>query len=191
MVMQIGIWGDSITYGGGDLEALGWVGRLRKFLDEKNFGEVYNFGVCGDDSEGLLKRFSVEATSIKPAIVVFSIGINDSKYLVGSISAKVSLQQFEKNMSELLRQAKRFTQQVFVVSATNVIDDVETAAGSRFNNSDIQKYNALLKVLSAQERVEFIDVYGALDTGRDFFDGVHPNTTGYQKLFEILKNRIK
>ncbi len=32
--MEIGIWGDSITYGAGDSEALGWVGRLRKSLGE-------------------------------------------------------------------------------------------------------------------------------------------------------------
>ena len=78
--MTIGFWGDSITYGAQDSEALGWVGRIRKLLSVDNYRELYNFGVCGDTSESLLERFQEEAIKVKPDIIMFAVGVNDSKY---------------------------------------------------------------------------------------------------------------
>jgi hypothetical protein len=41
--MEIGIWGDSITYGESDIDGLGWVGRLRKkMLDTASVFSEYN-----------------------------------------------------------------------------------------------------------------------------------------------------
>lgn len=71
--MDIGVWGDSITYGAGDSKALGWVGRLRKSYDKDSEVNVYNFGVCGDTTNDLLRRFDGEAASVDPNVVIFSI----------------------------------------------------------------------------------------------------------------------
>ncbi len=59
------VFGDSISYGAWDIEG-GWVSRLRKFLDKKNLSEenfdckVYNLGISGDNSSGVLNRFEFE-----------------------------------------------------------------------------------------------------------------------------------
>jgi len=76
--MDIGVWGASITYGEGDEQALGWVGRLRKHLNEAEHF-VYNRGVCGDTTADVLQRFEVEVTSVEPDMVVFAVGTNDTK----------------------------------------------------------------------------------------------------------------
>src|SRR3989339_171717 len=116
--MEIGIWGDSITYGAGDSEALGWVGRLRKSLETNDDVGVYNFGICGDTTDGLLKRFSVEADAIKPSVIVFAIGINDSKYPAGETENKISIEKYKQNMNALLKLARNYTDKIFIVGAT-------------------------------------------------------------------------
>ncbi len=65
---QILIFGDSNTYGAWDPDG-GWVARLRKFADEKNmegkdyFVLVYNLGIDGDDTSGVLKRIESETVA--------------------------------------------------------------------------------------------------------------------------------
>ena len=95
--MEIGIWGDSITYGASDTEALGWVGRLRKSLPQDGNVAVYNRGICGDTTEDLLKRFPIEAEAIQPNVIFFAIGINDSKYPADTEGNKVLLEDFKRN----------------------------------------------------------------------------------------------
>ena len=88
--MTIGIWGDSITYGKGDKEGLGWVSRLRNSLElEDDDIEVYNRGVCGHTSADILKRFVVEAESIEPKKIIFAVGANDAKIPQNEASNKV------------------------------------------------------------------------------------------------------
>lgn len=189
--MEIGIWGDSITYGAGDDEALGWVGRVRKSLFNESETEVYNFGVCGDTTENLLKRFSVEAKGIQPDKIVFAVGINDSKYPPGETANKVSIEKFKQNIQTLLSEARKFTDKIFVVSATKVDSACESWGGTRFLNTEIQRYNATLRECTKAANSIFIDVFESLDTSTDLADGLHPNASGYQKLFLKIGSEIK
>lgn len=189
--MEIGIWGDSITYGAGDSEALGWVGRLRKLLEKDDDVSVYNFGVCGDTTDDLLKRFSVEADSIKPTVIVFAIGINDSKYPVGETENKIPLEKYKQNMRELLKLTKGFANKIYIVGATKVNEAQIRESGTRFVNAVIQTYNDFLKEFSKSEDLIYVDVFDLLDIHTDLDDGLHPNAQGYDKLFaEIRKLMI-
>ncbi len=189
--MEIGIWGDSITYGAGDSEALGWVGRLRKLLEKNDDISVYNFGVCGDTTDDLLKRFSVEAEAIKPNVVVFAIGINDSKYPVDETTNKVPLERYKQNMHELLRLAREHTNKIYVVGATKVEEAYIRKSGTRFENKVIQTYNDFLKDVCKSENLTYVDVFDVLDAHADLDDGLHPNAQGYDKLFETIKEFIR
>lgn len=184
--MQIGIWGDSITYGECDNEGLGWVGRLRKSLCITN-SCVYNFGVCGDTTEDLLKRFIVEANSIKPDIVVFAIGINDSKIPANESTNKVTLEKYQKNIQELIKLARNYTNKIYIVGATKVNDRITRDRGASFKNETIQTYNKCLKEVSLSENITFLDVFDILDTNNDLEDGLHPNAQGYEKLYRVLR----
>lgn len=77
--MNICIFGDSITYGGYDPINGGWVTLLRNYFESK-YGDIstYNLGICGDDSTGLLKRLTAEATPRLPNIIVLAIGAFDT-----------------------------------------------------------------------------------------------------------------
>lgn len=182
--MEIGIWGDSITFGECDSEALGWVGRLRKaLLDSAN---VYNRGVCGDTTEDLLKRFSVEADSLEPSQIVFAIGINDSKFLPNATENNIPLERFKENMKELLSRARKYTDQITLVGPTRVYEQRDSKSGTRFVNEEIQKYEDSLKELAQTEGLTFISLADALNIDGDLDDGLHPNAQGYEKMFKVI-----
>ena len=189
--MEIGVWGDSIVYGSCDSEGLGWVGRLRKSLPPEDYFGVYNRGVCGDSSADVLKRFSVEATSIEPNNVILAVGINDTKYEKNSSSNKIPVEEFHFNMKSLIREAKVFTNDIYVVGMTKVAEGADRPSGTRFINSEIQRYNSVLERISKEENVRFVAVFDTLDPAVDLFDGLHPNAQGYEKLFTEIASRIK
>lgn len=188
--MTIGVWGDSITFGSCDSEALGWAGRLRKTLSPDDYSHLYNFGICGETSQDLLKRFSIEAKAIEPSDIIFAIGINDSKYPSESDINKVSLADYQKNLEELITQAKAFTNKITIVGATKVDDEWRSVKGSRFLNDEIQKYNTVMRSVADKHGFQFIDMFEVLDTAIDLADGLHPNAQGYQKMFKSIKSKV-
>lgn len=182
--MEIGIWGDSITFGECDSEALGWVGRLRKaWLDLAN---VYNRGVCGDTSEDLLKRFSIEAASIEPNRIIFAIGINDSKFLPNATSNNVPIEKFRENIKELVARARKYTEDISLIGPTQVYEERDSKSGTRFINAEIQKYDDFLKDFADTENLKFISMANVLNIDEDLDDGLHPNAQGYEKMFEVV-----
>ncbi|MBP9732581.1 MAG: SGNH/GDSL hydrolase family protein [Candidatus Magasanikbacteria bacterium] len=188
--MTIGVWGDSITFGACDSKGLGWPGRLRKELALDDYSHLYNFGICGETSEDLLKRFKIEAEAIKPSDIIFAIGINDSKYPGNDETNKVSLANYEKNLEDLINQAKNFTKGITIVGAIQVNDAWRSMSGSRFFNEEIQKYTAVMKDVADRHGLRFIDMSDVLDTTHDLADGLHPNAEGYQKMFEAIKTQV-
>lgn len=184
--MQIGIWGDSITYGG---PTEGWVALLRKSISTDI--ELYNRGVCGDTSADILKRFSVEADAIEPSIVVIAVGANDSKFVSGSKINKVPNEQFEKNIRELITLAKARAKEVIIVGLTNVDEGTLNElikSGDRssiFLSAEMQRYDKSLRLIANEENLKFISMHNVLDVKSDLEDGIHPNLAGYSKMFAV------
>jgi len=188
--MIIGVWGDSITHGSCDSEALGWVGRIRKVLPTGDYSHIYNFGVCGDTSEDLVARFNIEAKAISPDHIVFAVGINDSKFPKGSDSHKVSLNNYQANLAQLILSAKQYTGSIYLISATQVAVEWRSAQSIRFMNEEIAKFNEVMAVLADDYNLKYIDVFKTVDPTTDLADGLHPNAQGYQKMFEVIKSNL-
>lgn len=188
--MEIGIWGDSITFGSCDSEALGWAGRLRKTLPADDYSQLYNFGICGETSEDLLKRFDIEAKAIGPDKIVFAIGINDSKLLSESNVNKIPPAEFEQNLNKLLHQAKDYTDQITLLGLTKVDDEWKSVRGSRFLNEEIKKYDSIIREVAKENNYRFISVIDVVDPVTDLADGLHPNAAGYEKMFEKIKSEV-
>jgi lysophospholipase L1-like esterase len=188
--MTIGVWGDSITYGLRDSEALGWAGRLRKSLLTDGNHRLYNFGICGETSEDILKRFAIEAAAIEPEYIIFAIGINDAKYPTDDAVNKVPLPQYIANMEQLISQAKHYTNSITLISATKADDAWRSARGSKYLNDETKKYNAAMQDIAQQHGIQFIDVFNTLDPSTDLAEGLHPNASGYQKMFEAIKQQL-
>ncbi len=188
--MIIGVWGDSIVYGSCDSDGLGWVGRLRKSLPSDDDHQVYNFGVCGETSSDVLKRFQIEAQAVNSNVSIFAVGINDTKYQGDSDVCLVPLDQFTENLKELIVQAQRFSHEIYIISPTHVDEKWRSVRGSRFFNERINEYGTAIAHVARDANIPFIDVSKVLDTGADLADGLHPNAIGYQKLFEVISKQI-
>ena len=193
--MNICIFGDSITWGAVDHDKGGWAERLKTYFMERQEGvNLYNLGVSGDNTDDLLKRFDVEASAREAALIVFAIGINDSQYIKTTDNPRVSLEKFENNIFELVKQAKKFTNKILFVSPTRV-DESKTMpipwdTVKYYDNENIKKYSDLLKKFCNEERLTYVDIQNLLDT-EDLYDGLHPFPQGHQKIFEIMKEAVK
>ncbi|MFA7302469.1 MAG: SGNH/GDSL hydrolase family protein [Candidatus Paceibacterota bacterium] len=185
--MKIGVWGDSITYGAGDSEALGWVGRLRRELEKASQVGVYNFGICGDSTEDILKRFAIERDAVRPEVVIFAVGTNDAKYPEGGSETYVPLETYKQNIRSLVEQAKSRADKVCIVGLTKADEAHMRKSGTVFLNATTGEYNDYLRALASEEQVSFIDVFEVIDTAIDLADGLHPNAQGYEKLFQAIK----
>lgn len=188
--MKIGIWGDSITFGSCDKEALGWAGRLRKSLLIDDDNQLYNFGICGETSEDLLKRFDIEAKAIEPNKIIFAVGINDSKFPSESDISKVPPEIFERNLNKLIEQAKKYSDQITLVGLTKVNDEWRSVRGSRFLNEEIKKYDSIIKEVAEKNTCSYISVIDIINPETDLADGLHPNALGYHKMFEKIKSEF-
>jgi len=195
---QFLIFGDSITYGAWD-KLGGWVQRLRTFIEEKYPQEhlIYNVGISGDTSNLLLERLEDETKrrKWKKNVLVFQIGINDSAFLSTKKDFWVSQEEFRENIKEMIKKSKKFSQKIFFVGVTPVDEDkahpVPWDKRVTYKNENIKKYNEIIKEVCNRENVPFIEVFDKFfksEYKKLLQDGVHPNSLGHEKIFEIVKD---
>jgi len=194
---QFLIFGDSITYGAWD-KVGGWVQRLRIFIEEKYPEEhlIYNLGVSTDTSESLLERLEFETEKIKGStmIFIFQIGTNDSAILSTKKDFWVGKEKFRDNIKEIIKKSKKFSKNIFFVGTTPVDENktqpIPWDKRVTYKNENIKKYNEILKEVCSVEKIPFIGIFDKffkLDYKKLLQDGVHPNSQGHEKIFEIIK----
>lgn len=192
----INIFGDSITAGYCDSEMGGWVDRLKVYFENDEaaeFYEVYNLGIGGDTTDGLLKRFANENEARNPDVILIAIGINDSKYIDSKDNPLVPLDRFESNLKEIIRQAKDFTEKIVFIGLTKV-DESRTMptlpeTDKYFDNENISIYNSKLRKICAENNLLFVEMLDLLEVG-DLEDGVHPDSQGHEMMLQQIKDAL-
>lgn len=192
--MDICIFGDSITWGAFDPEGGGRANRLRNHL-EPDGHMVYNCGVSGDSTEDLLFRFKTEATAREPELIVFAIGTNDSQYIHSKDNPRTTLEQFEKNLEELIKQSKDFTEKILFVGLTEVEEEkVMPIPWSNknifYDNENFKQYDGIIKKVCVESKLPYVEVSDLLQRG-ELSDGLHPNSKGHEKLFKAIKDKLE
>ena len=211
--MTIICFGDSITYGNWDPEG-GWVGRLRKYLDRKSLtaykGEdlyskyytlTYNQGIPGDTSNGLFARFENELiprfNPDEETIILFAIGINDSRFYPAQNSHEVDIEDFKQNIWDMWEIARQYTQDVAFIGLSPVDEDRtnplfwETEAA--YKNEYIEKYDLAIREFCDSRDIPFIDIFNKmkdLNLHELMEDGIHPNSKGYEIIEEIIRKAV-
>jgi lysophospholipase L1-like esterase len=192
MEQSICIFGASSTQGFYDTEKGGWPDRLKMFLYEKalrtgDYFEVFNLGISGNTSKDLLARFEKDSESRHPSVVIISLGDNDS-------ALGIPIEDYERNMDKILTQAKQFTKNIIALGAKKVNEKLTTPVPWRtdisYLNSEIKRYDERLKGLAKKHEVEYVSFYDVLDE-KDLQDGLHPNSEGHRKIFEIVKGVLQ
>lgn len=191
-------FGDSITYGEYDGVFGGWVDILKRYALQKfhegNGDELilFNLGIGGETTEGLLKRMPVELAarnSVDGNLVFISYGANDLAIKEGV--QVVEHEKFKNNIITAVQLAQQFSNDIYLVSVLPVsknIDGVIVSSGKLRSNEDVVVYNEILKRIAADHSLRYIDFYSALLDDKEVLlsaDGVHPNEKGYGIMAEI------
>lgn len=191
----INIFGDSIVYAG-YVDGGGWADRLTNYLEKNNAEEmvIYNLGIPGDTTDGLLKRFKIENEVRFPDVIIITIGINDSKYINDISVPLVSLEKFENNLLEIIKQARKFTQEIIFTGLTKVDESKSMPVffdGENTNTFFVQKnisiYDSKIKEICERNDLPFIEMLDLLGNN-DLEDGLHPNSKGHEKMFLRVKD---
>ncbi|MGH1517778.1 SGNH/GDSL hydrolase family protein [Chryseobacterium sp. JK1] len=191
-------FGDSITYGEYDGVFGGWVDILKRYalqrFHEGNGDELilYNLGIGGESTEGLLKRMPNELSARNSPdgnIIFISYGAND--LAVKEDIQIVNPEQFKKNIKTAVQHARLFSNNIYLVSIlpfAQKVDGAVVSSGKLRTNDEVVKYNEILKEIVAEEALTYIDFHSAFLQDKEILlseDGVHPNEKGYGMMAEI------
>lgn len=201
---MIGIlcFGDSITYGEGDEEGKGWCGRLKEWFEAKNEDNgVYNLGVGGQTAGELLERFEAECKArmrfkhpTDAYTILIAIGANDAKY-EGKIDdgcLRTGHEEFGENISKLIKKAKKLNSRLEVIGLMPVDEEKINSRdfGVYFTQKNVTRLNKIIMEACEKETTPFLDLNKkmlATNYEEMLFDGLHPNSKGYDFMFTEIK----
>ncbi len=196
----ISVFGDSITFGRGNNLNRGWCGRLRKYFESKDYYNcLYNLGLCGDTTNNLLERFDAEAKArVKfirdqdRQVIIFSIGINDSRLLGKDKIPEIEIDKFEQNIQILIDKAKNYTKEILLIGLTPVDESITLDyEDTIFTNERVKQFNDKVKELCQKNNLSFFDMFqefSKLNYQKLLDDGLHPNSEGYEEMYNLIKN---
>ncbi len=201
---RILVFGDSITYGAWDATRGGWTDRLKVFCMESELENpeldysVYNLGISGDNTNDLLERFKFETKQrIKKndkIIIIIAIGINDSQFVHDKNNFRISPYKFKENIKNFIEFSRKFSLKTVFVGITPVdelkTDPIPWDFNKSYKNEYIKKYDEIIKGVCEEKKVYFINIFDEFnkaDYKKLLEDGLHPNSEGHQKIFEIVR----
>lgn len=189
--MDIIAFGDSITfapgYGGG------WLGRIKAKHESSGY-YVYNLGIDGDDTNDILNRLESEfrerVDEGENYLLLIAIGINDSR-VDETNTITTPLDKFKKNIQKIIDVSNKLSKNLVFVGLTPVDDKLSSPF---YVNERVKEYDDALKQICNENKTFFIDIFSKLselEFSKLLEDGLHPNSDGYDKMFEIISGFLK
>jgi acyl-CoA thioesterase-1 len=191
-------FGDSITYGEYDGLFGGWVDLLKryalqKYSDEnKNEVILFNLGIGGETTEGLVKRIPHEMKARNSSdgnIIFIAYGANDLAVKDGQ--QMVSSNQFRANIETAVQDAELYSKDIYLISILPISENIDSkisVTGKIRTNEDVLLYNEILRDIAAENSLNYVDFHSAFIDQKEILlskDGVHPNENGYKMMAEI------
>ncbi len=194
--------GDSITFGRGDSDTLGWVGRLARIeADSGHDPGLYNLGIRGDTTAEVRSRWRSECSNRIPAGVpsalLFSFGLNDTAEELGS-GIRASVSQALASAREILVEARQLYPTLWI--GPTPIDESKmpltafTGAVYDFRNERVAEYNRAYFGLADKIGIPYLDLFSLLIEDKtwghnfSFGDGVHPTAQNYAMMAKLIAN---
>ncbi|MBE6455723.1 MAG: SGNH/GDSL hydrolase family protein [Alphaproteobacteria bacterium] len=198
MLKNIGIIGDSIAHGYYDEKDLGWFTRLGKIILE-NHPDTYlfnNMSQSGDNIADTTNRAIFEVLSRHFDLILVNTGINDLRRRKNSdlqldFSEGAQIMYWNKLFDILaLTKAK-----IVVLDLTPVIENRYTEQASLIRyNSDIERYNQIIKEICNQKNINFFaryDKWKNRNLDILYKDATHPNSEGHQIMAEEVYDYLE
>lgn len=182
-----------------NMMAFWWLGRYSEKICASEYNEgssneliLFNLGIGGETSEGLIKRIPHEMKARNSAdgnIIFIGYGANDLAVKDGN--QMVNPAQFKANIEYAIQDAKLYSEEIYLVSILPIsekIDSKISATGKIRTNADVLVYNQILKDIATEHALSYIDFHSAFLKEKEILlskDGVHPNENGYKMMAEI------
>ena len=153
---KIAFLGDSITAGGVrkngyvtlTMEALNFEGLKLKHIPA---------GVGGNRSKDMLARLDASVISKDPDWMVLSCGVNDVWHFTLTLGKRtfqgIPLEDYEKNIREILKQAKAADIKVVILTSTMIGEDPE-----KETNKKLIPYNEFLRKVAKEKKLPLVDL---------------------------------
>lgn len=163
---------------------------------------IINRGISGDSTEYLLKRFDADVVQLKPKHCILMIGVNDSwdlEYDPWSHREGISVEEAVKRAYENIKEITKKTQSnnINLILCSILPTNMTFTNRNKERNIYIAKVNKKLKRLCEDENIIYADYYSAFVQNGDIyvkdeltFEGLHPNTKGYNLMMKILKETL-
>ncbi|TQV86361.1 SGNH/GDSL hydrolase family protein [Aliikangiella coralliicola] len=204
-MVNILCFGDSIVFGECDQNYGGWVDRLKKGYIEQYADSLkqevflYNLGIGGETTDGLVKRFSVELKARKigkqKTLVIFAYGAND--IVVHKNKNIVPANYFIRNLTDAISTAKLEDCKVLILSLLPISNTIEGKVNQHDKlryDLDIQQYNLILEKISVETESEFLNLYSPFNQNDKESllsgDGVHPNSKGHALVSQLVREKL-
>ena len=161
----------------------------------EKLGDRYRVGIIQENGRStriLLEHLDEWVISEKPDIVVLNAGLHDIAF---RSDGPVPLDEYEKNLTEIVRRIKAGTgARVIWATTTPVIDEVHFFVhGFVRREKDVVRYNeASLRVMKAL-RVQVVDLHAvviAADPAKLYEDGLHPDPRGSALLADAVAKAV-
>lgn len=197
--MRVLVFGDSITQGFWGANG-GWVEAIRRHYDAISLEDltkdsqpyVFNLGISGETSEGLLKRIENEIKAREwpgsSIISVIAIGTNDDVFEDNPDS------KFKQNLERIVEIAKKESDKVLLVGS-NACDEKRTTpvfwGDYHYTNAELEHAEKIIKSVAKASDVEFVGVHNQFKAAMEesielLEDGLHPNDAGHQLISDIV-----
>ena len=156
--------------------------------------EVYNRGIGGDSTGGVIKRLEVSVFDIAPSKIVLLIGIND---INGGVSTETLIKNYDKILS--LIKEKLPDTEIYCMSILPLNKDVEayTTIDVDKSHKKIGEINQKIANLATKYSYEFVDMHDDFTDENGYLsknlsiDGIHLSADGYALWTEKVKPILK
>jgi acyl-CoA thioesterase-1 len=176
--MKIVCLGDSITYGFPFGPRVSWVAMLDQALD----AEIINQGINGNTTTDMLRRFERSVLKYNPTHLIIMGGIND-------VICGESFDRITWNLREMIEKAQE--------AGIEVILGLPTAVDEPYWEKLISRIRQWMLDYAAEQGLKvinfaaaFYDENGKVRSDLLLADGGHPDTTGYQAMFDQIDLNI-
>lgn len=151
--------------------------------------KVYNRGIGGDTSSGLLRRLDVSLYQLKPKAVVLMIGIND---INGKISQGL-VERYEKIVKEIKANLPdTYLYCMSILPMNDKVEEYSTVDYKKSNEVVIETNEEIKRIANEYDLVTYVDLFSLVNTSeglnKDYSDdGLHLNHNGFVVWTNLLK----
>lgn len=192
------IFWDSITQWVYLEKGYSWADKLKsEFHSYNNYKLVFNLGISWDTVSWVLNRFKSELIPRwdRGDFLIFAVWINDSHiYFSNEEDYYISENDFTNNISKLLSEAKKITNNIIFIWLTSVDDEITnpfkfSETWKCFSNNRINLFDSIIKNNCYNYWVWYIKMFDLLKKD-DFNDWLHPWNIWQEKMYIRIRDYL-